>query len=444
MQSRVLFILFTFFFLGLKAQKYATSPFSARGFGETENLYNASFSGLGNAYVAMIDSTTLNYLNPSSYAFLGEGQPVFSAGISTQSSVYTEGDTKSKNGFVALNHFAFGLSFGKYFGFSAGLKPYASTGYDVKKTVIYGLDTLTNLYNGSGNFSNAFLGFSIKLLNHKKHVVSIGINEGYVFGTNLNKQSSYLSSEIIGGVRQQTLKIKDFIPEYGVTYCYLPSKAHSIYLSGVYNPSTSVKSEYKSSLISAQDITNSNSFDTLNFISKSGSYTSPSIIQLGFKYDFININNPFRTSPRVAQLQLLGSFKYTYWSQYTANYSNSDVLANTINYSLGLQFSPHYDFLDRSKSISYISKLKYRVGFQYNTLPWSSDLKQYLNRSFTFGVGIPIISQRSLSSVNIACILGKRGNNTLSSVDENYVSFNIGIVIAPAIYDRWFRKGKID
>jgi hypothetical protein len=69
---------------------------------------------------------------------------------------------------------------------------------------------------------------------------------------------------------------------------------------------------------------------------------------------------------------------------------------------------------------------------------------KFVNKGFTLGLGIPIASQRSLSSINISCLIGSRTNNSSDALKEKYVSINFGVNIAPAIYDRWFRKGKID
>jgi hypothetical protein len=119
--------------------------------------------------------------------------------------------------------------------------------------------------------------------------------------------------------------------------------------------------------------------------------------------------------------------------------------ANVVSFHAGAQFTPHYDVLDRSKTVSFISKVKYRVGGFYSSTPWVSTTSNvYANYAVTFGLGIPVLAQRSLSSLNISYVLGTRTNNSSNELVERYGAFQVGVVICPSFYDRWFKKGKID
>ena len=129
----ILFVFISFIALSLQAQKYSNTPFSAQGIGETENLLNPTLGALGNTQSAIIDSTTLNYYNPSSYSSLGNGQPIFSVGLSTNSSKFYQNGLTSQQSLVGINHFAFGLSFAKRFGFCFGVRPYAWKEYELSK-----------------------------------------------------------------------------------------------------------------------------------------------------------------------------------------------------------------------------------------------------------------------------------------------------------------------
>jgi hypothetical protein len=41
-------------------------------------------------------------------------------------------------------------------------------------------------------------------------------------------------------------------------------------------------------------------------------------------------------------------------------------------------------------------------------------------------------------------LLGKRGTGTASDISERFYSINIGIVLSPSSYERWFKKYKLD
>jgi hypothetical protein len=59
-------------------------------------------------------------------------------------------------------------------------------------------------------------------------------------------------------------------------------------------------------------------------------------------------------------------------------------------------------------------------------------------------VGIPMTSQRTLSSLNLAMTYGVRSNGNVLDLIEKQLGFSLGVTISPAFYDRWFKKNKIE
>jgi hypothetical protein len=438
-----LFVFISCIVFSLHAQKYSNSPFSAQGIGETENVLNPTLGALGNTQSAIIDSTTLNYYNPSSYASLGDGQPIFSVGLSVNSSKFYQSGLTSQQSLIGINHFAFGLSFAKRFGFCFGVRPYSSKGYEISSNSIALGDTVVNAYEGSGSYSNLFTGLSFKFINKDKHKFSIGTNASYLFGKMFDQQTTHLYSESIGGIQRTSLKINGYKFDFGANYQWLPTKSSVLTLAGTYSPKKHVAAESVSALIAATDFSNELSYDTLNYSALSTDLQLPSFYQLGFKYDFINNAANKHLFDATYHLILTGQFELVNWTQYKGVYKEAGLL-NSNRYSVGLQFTPHFDFFDRSKNVSWFSKVRYRVGFQYATLPWQMDNKQLFNKSITFGLGLPIVLQKSLSSFNVGCVLGEKTNNINTSLKEEFFNVTVGVTITPAIYERWFRKGKID
>jgi hypothetical protein len=69
---------------------------------------------------------------------------------------------------------------------------------------------------------------------------------------------------------------------------------------------------------------------------------------------------------------------------------------------------------------------------------------QLVDKGVSFGIGVPIVLNRAVSTVNLSANYGVQGGNGGPNVvKENYYGFNLGINIAPS-YDRWFRKYKLD
>jgi len=435
-----LLVLSPFFIIG---QTNTNNPFSSRGIGEINPLTHSIFGALGNVSSALIDSAQLNSENPSSYSFLGKGQPIFSIGLASNFSTFKQVNITGASHFIAINYLTLGMAVNQRFGICFGLKPYASTGYQLKSNKIAGTDTLNYLYTGSGGFSNAYFGLSIKLLTHHKHHLSIGSNLGYIFGTNKNEITTTMSTSNLGGIRERTLQIKAMNIDFGMSYLYRIASDHDLVLGLTYTPSQSFSSTYNNALIYAVSTNNVLGNDTLqNTLIKEKIQTAASI-SFGFKYDFTKKNKELNNSNKSPQLQISGEIKLTDWSAYNNPYTVENF-KNTIQYGVGFQYAPHFDFLDRSKDINLIHRMKYRIGAVYQTLPWFDQQIQLTNKALTFGLGIPIINQFSSSSINLSCLYGQRWNGIETSLKENYFSFNFGVNITPASYERWFKKNKID
>ena len=426
----------------LFAQQFTKSPLSVNGLGEEDYTGNAIFTSLGNTRVVYIDSTVLNLYNPASYSFLSHGQPIFSTGAYFQNYQFLENGSTIKNNSLAMSHIAFGFSFKNRFGLAFGIRPFTNTGYDLLKSDLINGDSITTQLTGSGNLTYAFTGISFKVLNLEKHKLSFGVNAGNVFGTNLNRQTVYIQNELIGSIKQNTLKISGFTPEYGMNYQFLINKSSNLSLSVLYKNSVKYNEERKVALIAATDFKNENTFDTLNYDFKIGKLKYPTSLEFGIKYDFTKYLN--RTSLKIPQLILLASYKSTKWEEYESSIPNIIGFKNTYGYNLGLQFAPHVDFYDRSKNISFFSRVRYRVGYQYELMPYSINDKYLNTTNFSAGFGFPITSQRTLSSVNFAVNYCNRGNGTSTDFNEKNLGFSLGISISPAFYDRWFKKNQIE
>ena len=425
-------------------QTNTNNPFSSRGIGEINPLSHPIFGALGNVSTALIDSAQLNSENPSSYSFLGKGQPVFSVGLASNFSSFKESTNTSALHFISLNYITLGMAVSNRFGICFGLKPYSSTGYDVKESKIIGSDTLNYEYQGNGGFSNTYFGLSYKVIHHHRHNLSIGVNTGYIFGTSLNEITTTLSSNTLGGVRDKSLQIKALNLDFGISYLYKITSEHQLVIGSTFTPSQSFSATYNNSLIYALSISNVLQNDTLKNSVQKGIIRTPSTLSFGFKYDFTNKNKELTNSNKSPQFQVSGELKLMNWSTYSNPLiTKEEGYKNTVQYGVGFQFAPHYDYLDRAKNINLLHRMKYRIGGVYQTLPWSDQQVQLTNKAITFGVGIPIINQFSSSSVNFSCMYGQRWNGLESSLRERYFMFNFGVNISPANYERWFKKNKI-
>ena len=134
-------------------------------------------------------------------------------------------------------------------------------------------------------------------------------------------------------------------------------------------------------------------------------------------------------------LKLFGSYR-----QSSSRISNMDS-TKTYGWYGGIQFNPEKNLFENLSVLKFAEKLSYRLGV-YTVNNEFSD-QRIADFGTTFGIGIPILIQQSLSSVNLSFQMGKRTNES-TSLKENYGGMQVGLIFCPSSFDRWFRKRKLD
>lgn len=447
MQIKLLSIFIIGFSLFSSGQKAANSPYSSYGIGEYGGLEQATFSGMGNNTIAFIDSVTLNFNNPSSYSLLGKGQPLFSTGLSARASDFKSGNDHFNAKYIGINHFAIGIPFANNFGLAVGLKPFSRTGYEFRDSEMVGNDEMKYVYRGSGGTNEVFGGFSASLFNVKKHRLSIGANVGYIFGTTNNERISYINTSGVanGGIDNEGYTFNSLNLDFGLNYIWKVSQTSSLIVGAVYTPNLKLDVKRNEFLAYSSDIANPNAYNYLYQNNDKGEILMPSTIGVGVNY----VTKPKKTENRtnIYELSLNGEVKMMDWSSYGTSFlgvTETGDFENTIRYGVGAQFVPNHNFLDRTNNSKYIYRMRYRLGFNYATLPMVVMNKQQTDMAVTAGLGFPIAIQRSSSSLSVGFTLGKRGDGSASSVNESYLGINFGVTISPGVNDRWFRRFKID
>jgi hypothetical protein len=114
-------------------------------------------------------------------------------------------------------------------------------------------------------------------------------------------------------------------------------------------------------------------------------------------------------------------------------------------YSVGIEFKPERFLYENIAALKLFDKFTYRVGAYYGTLPFVDALNYpFTEQGITLGLGIPLLAQQSFSSINFSCTLGQRGTFEASSLQENFIAIQLGAILSPASFERWFRKRKMD
>jgi hypothetical protein len=403
---------------------YAQNAYSYFGIGELSGSDHPVFSGLGNTEITLIDSTTLNFLNPASYNALGKGQPIFSLGVASRLSTYNSGGTSEFSPSSHIHHFAIGLSFAKYFGLGFGLQPFSQRNYDFTSGAVVDGDSIAYRYKGSGSLSEAYTAFSAELLPFLDSTsLSVGANLGWVFGSVENNRYSWLasSSQPTGGASIRTTTVGSLHYDLGMYFKHYLSNSHEIGLYATLDPSQRLNASYSDGIFFSANVDNPNLYDTTAFESFSGDrITTAQNLTVGASYTFfLKDNNEIQRKLHPA-IGLHASYGMTNWSAYENPYTTGESLLDTRRLNIGVQFIPESGGLYATNNGTIFSKIRYRAGYYNYTLPFSTNGEQVADFGTTFGLGIPVSIGKSLSSINFGASVGRRGTSDASQLNERY------------------------
>lgn len=431
-------------------QTTSSSPYSTSGIGEEGALPEAQFGGIGNISSVVFDSTLINTYNPASYSLLSFGQPLFSVGVASKFSDYSNNLGSFKGKTTGISNITMAIPIGKRFGIGLGLKPFTRKGYNLSQRSYAYDDSTTFNYQGYGSTNLLFVGLAYSIIKSEKSTLSIGANIGYLFGSVTNQRSSVFDANSpAGGVDLSTYRLRSLHYSFGANYQRFLDfdKRQQLFVSAVYTPQISINSYLDYGLYYATDVNNQLSYtDTVSYIDNNkGKIVFPSKQTIGAGYTF---------SPNIAkypekmkcQIGIFAEVTMMQWKTYSENFgthSNNDF-SNTFVSKLGVQFIPSVDITKKSKGAQYFSKIKYRIGGQYGYLPNTINGRQLKTAAVTAGFGFPFLSQKSNSSINISFQYGGNGTGNAADLKERFYSINFGIIIAPSSYERWFRKYKLD
>jgi len=439
-------LLFIAFLSGIYGQSSINDPISYTGIGEQATGSHSIYNALGKNNFNFFDSTHLNFFNPASYSTLSSGNTLFSLDVSSKLSRYDKGNVSELSGVALVEHFAIGFKMKDNMGMAFGLRPFTTRGYSFSEKQFTGTDTIQYTYTGSGGIQNLFLGFSYAIINKKKTKLAFGANVSYLFGSVNNQRKSLLieSSTSQGGMSYDIFQLKAFHYELGTYFHQQITPKQQLQFSAVVQPTQNYNTKYKEELYTASNIELPITYDTLLYNESVGKISIGLTYKLGINYLFALPDWQRNTRILHPGLNVMLSYSHFGVAQPSIGALTQWQLVDYDKFSVGLQFNPELRMLENITNLKALEKVSYRIGAYQQTLPYLLNNRQYSDRGMTFGFGIPILAQQSLSSINIAFQLGQRGVNDASSMKESYLGINFGLIVSPSSFDRWFRKRKLD
>lgn len=434
------------------SQQMVSHPLTYYGIGDHLLQNQGVYSAMGRTFVAYFDSTQLNFFNPASYGSLSTGNTLYSIGINERVSTFQQGDTKMVKPLGNIDHIALGFKIKRHFGLAFGLRPFASKGFSMTERVFTGLDSIKNSYQARGYINDVFCGFSYAPISNKSTYLSFGANLSYLFGSVINERTSQLiqGTTASGGLMQDNIHIYSPKIDLGLAFSQIVSDRYKIVLGASYLPTQSFKSDLNNSFYTSNNLNNPSFFDTLYSNNYNGRVTQNQSFSIGISnyIKLLDIKHKTKTlHPNLLvslQYSQHGTIDYSY-DGYTLDTFQLSTRKYAQRFGIGFQYTPETKIQENMATLQFLDKFYYRLGAYYGTLPYTSlSNVSYQDRGLTLGLGIPILVQQSLSSINIAVNGGQRGTFEEGSMIENYISFHLGLTLSPASFERWFRKRKVD
>lgn len=427
------------------SQSITAEPASFYGLGEMSAKGHGIFDALGKNTINVFDSSILNHYNPATYNRLSKGATLYTVSLHSRQSWYSNASTQQFAATPMVEQFTLGFKIRKQMGMSFGLRPFSARGYQIAETIFTGLDSIYYIYNGKGAIQDLYLGYSLGLIEKPTTKWAIGANASYLFGTLINERTSELltGSTNAGGLERNSLVMRAFYTEFGTYFTQQLGKKHSIGLSAVYQPALNLGADFQKELYSSATIGVPASFDTILVSSDAFSAQLSESMQFGFNYAWKLPTYKRQTRELHPQLQLFGSL-----SQFGAMRQNASLITGFDQQayqriSFGMQYQPELKVVENIATLKGFEKMTYRFGYYQQTLPYTNNNIQYSEQGITLGVGIPLLAQVSLSSLNVGLTLGQR---TLESGiwKEQFIGARFSLIMAPSNFEKWFRKRQLD
>lgn len=428
-------VIVIFLSIGSYAQKSTNSPYSFFGIGDNaqqNTVEELSAAGIG---IATSDAFHISFANPANLANLKVTTYTF-AGSSNYLTI--KDGVNTENGLTSsASYFALGFPIGNKTGFSFGLMPKSSVGYELfleNRDVNEDLMDFTYL-KGTGGTNRVFAGVGYNIYKD----LNVGLEAEYVFG-NIENQTLYQVRDVQLATKYlNTNNLSGFGLKLGANYkkkIYKEIILHSGITASLENNLNTNRKEYIYTLTNVGG----------NEIPRDYFMLVENDENIYDQYDS-KITRPLKTSVGVGLGENEKWFAGVEYSFQDALQFNTGVLTNTkavyqksTKLSLGGYYTPNY------KSISsYWERVTYRAGLKFeqtglmiNNTANPNQFTGIDDFGITFGVGLPIANQ--LSNINLGFEVGKRGKTDVGLIQENYINIKISL----SLNDKWFNKIKIN
>jgi hypothetical protein len=406
----------------------ARTPFSSFGYGDAYSNALIHNQGMGGAGVSTPQYWFLNNMNPALLTY--NRITVFQAGlVLDRKRIYSDTLRENTRG-GNLNYLALGFPVLRnkktgvvLWGTAVGLMPYTNVNYRYSyiDTVAGSGGTLVEyLEEATGGFSEFYWSNGVYI----NRYVSLGLKSSFLFSS-INTNFSNLVA----------------IPNQNNSFVVSVNELQSIkgvkFTPGIYIRKDSIRTRYVWNLGATVDITSSVSTSLDQVLQRKdagGSIIESDTVRVNTGNSNLNRNWVIGTSfGRPDRWMLAADLTLIRPARDFITLGLDQVpVDNGWRIAVGAELTP-----DSRSLSSYLKRITYRTGFSSEQGTYLVNGNAVKDFGINFGFSLPV---SRISSLDIAFRTGKRGDEKLNGIEENYFKVYFGVTFN----DQWFIKRRFD
>jgi hypothetical protein len=408
--------------LSARAQNEISTPYSSYGIGTVIRTSNGVLDAMGGTSYAMQSPYYINFRNPASYAAFDSLSFIADVGASVFSSRLHQGDLSQQNTYAKPNYLTIGLPVTKHWRTSAGIMPFSDIGYNIKNSILDdNLGRITYSYSGDGGLYQLYWGNAFKICKG----LSIGLNVSYLFGSvYAYSNTEFEGNHFFNTAVNDAYSVDGIYLNAGIQYMFNIGEKHRLGLGAVYSNTAYIWAKEKL-LVNSYSGTYiaTTLYDTILYKDDlHGRLTIPQSIGGGISYTYDN------------KLTVAADLTWLNWKKFQFMKPSHDTLQNSLSASLGIQFTPD------PTSNKFFRKMSFRAGGKYSSGELLLHNKPISEFGVCIGVGVPLTTFNTHSSINLLFEYGMTGTTANNLVQQDYFRFSFCFILQ----ERWYQRVKID
>lgn len=417
-----MFLFCCLFAFTTQAQNEIIMPYSSYGIGMVNRSSNGILDAMGGVSYGMQNPYYINFRNPASYAAFDSLSFIADVSASVYSSLLKQRRLSQKNSYAKPGYITIGLPVTRHWRTSVGILPFSDIGYSIDNSeVIDDIGSVNYVYSGKGGVNQLYWGNAFKICKG----LSIGLNVSYLFGSvYAYSNTEFEGSNLFNTYINDAYFVDGIYYDVGIQYMFNAGEKHRIGLGAVYSNTAYIWAKEKLLVNSySGTFVSTTLYDTVLYKDDlRGNLNIPQSIGAGLSYTYNN------------KLTIAADVTWRNWEKFQFMKPSNDTTINSITSSLGLQFIPD------PMSNKFFKKMAFRVGGKYSTGELLLRNKPISEFGVCIGVGVPLTTFNTHSSINIMFEYGKVGTLTNELVLQNYFRFSLCFTLQ----ERWYQRVKLD